>query len=398
MKFFRKTGFSRLSKVVVGFTMFSMSTGLISSSFVLLGQVSVVYAAGDASETTYTLLQPLPELTPGNSKIDLMKTINFEDYLNYAVTFAISIAAVGAVVMIIWGGFEYMLSAIPTIKTNGLDKVKDALFGLLFVLCSYLILKTVDPNLITIPTDFLPKASVNANNYTSHLVNNIQSRLDKFQGVEEERKHIQDLYEENKKIESEIADLEAKKQELLELNPSSDPESPQDSDVMELERQIGQKRIKLNDNLAEAETISGKALMTIYEVQASQNYDLKKNSNDRNNLELIDRQVMKFSREISDRATTTKKELKALGSYGERVNEIANAEHLAKANLYVWAAQTKWTIYSSLSYRTVDKTDFKKFLDIAYSLASEIDASTTEGASLRKSLQSKISVIKNMVK
>lgn len=108
---------------------------------------------------TYTLLEPLPCIsgvstgcTPGETQ----PTIDINSYILYIYKFAIAAAVFLAIVMIIWGGFLYITSEVPFIKSNGREKIESAIFGLIMVLSSYLILLTIDPRLVNIDSRIPP--------------------------------------------------------------------------------------------------------------------------------------------------------------------------------------------------------------------------------------------------
>jgi hypothetical protein len=61
--------------------------------------------------------------------------------------------------MVVWGGFRYMTTASFTTKASGLETVRKALLGLLLVLCSYLLLRTIDPRLVAIPSTLVTPLS-----------------------------------------------------------------------------------------------------------------------------------------------------------------------------------------------------------------------------------------------
>jgi len=83
-------------------------------------------------------------------KIKAYEQRGFTDYLNDVYRFAIVFAAIIAVVIITISGFQYILaggnvSAVETAKNNNTQ----AILGLLLVLASYLILYTINPDLVT---------------------------------------------------------------------------------------------------------------------------------------------------------------------------------------------------------------------------------------------------------
>ena len=143
-------------------TLLALLTLASSEVFV---QITPAQAATPAP--TYTALEPLPCIPsaptkdangqdiPGTGVIctgEIRSQFNFSDYVQFILNLLIAVSASAAVFMIVWGGFQYMTSYATGGKNEGLDKVKGALTGLLLVLTSYMIIRTVNPSLVAIPT------------------------------------------------------------------------------------------------------------------------------------------------------------------------------------------------------------------------------------------------------
>ena len=111
-------------------------------------------------QTSYTPLAPLPIIS-STSAITLATTVDFQSYVTYAFNLLIAIAAVMAVFMITFGGFQYMTSDAIQGKKDGLEKIKNAIYGLILVLSSYLILKTIDPRFVNIPSSLVTPLALN---------------------------------------------------------------------------------------------------------------------------------------------------------------------------------------------------------------------------------------------
>ena len=69
-------------------------------------------------------------------------------FLSQAFQFGLAIAAALAVVMIVWGGVEIMLSEAVTKKEDGKKKIWDAIWGLGLALVSWLILYIINPDIL----------------------------------------------------------------------------------------------------------------------------------------------------------------------------------------------------------------------------------------------------------
>lgn len=72
----------------------------------------------------------------------------FGQFLTQAFSFGLALAAALAVIMVVWGGVEIMLSESVFKKEDGKKKIQDAIWGLLLALGSYLILYTINPEIL----------------------------------------------------------------------------------------------------------------------------------------------------------------------------------------------------------------------------------------------------------
>lgn len=98
-----------------------------------------------AGDDSYCLLAPIPgisEVNPANTDLG--------DYLNIIIKFAIGFAGALAVIMMVLGGIQYMSTDALSGKSEGRERITYALGGLLLALASYLILNTINPNLINL--------------------------------------------------------------------------------------------------------------------------------------------------------------------------------------------------------------------------------------------------------
>ncbi|MBP7006793.1 MAG: M15 family metallopeptidase [Candidatus Pacebacteria bacterium] len=95
-------------------------------------------------DTGYTYLAPLSE----DKSFDPAQENALSKYINIIVKIAIGIAAVLAVIMIVMGGIQYMTSELISSKEEGKKRITNAILGLLIALGAYLILFTINPNLL----------------------------------------------------------------------------------------------------------------------------------------------------------------------------------------------------------------------------------------------------------
>lgn len=200
-----------------------------------------------AEPELYTLLEPLPCLdgvdtgcTPGN----LQEKIDISSYILYVYNLAFAASVFLAIVMIIWGGFEYITSEIPFIKSDGKSKIEKAITGLVMVLASYLILQTIDPRLVNVNTE-LPALKVDKNKVNDYLKNQNEYQSELVKNLSAagatNTKQINDNA-------SKLNDLRAQKAEIDEkirvVKENSATVAPTDLDVLYSESDVIDSKIK----------------------------------------------------------------------------------------------------------------------------------------------------------
>src|SRR3989344_6346955 len=100
-----------------------------------------------AADNEYKLLVPL-----SNNQTTIPDASNgLTRYLQTIISMTIGLAGISSVIMLIIGGLEYIFSSVnEKTKNDAKDRITNALLGLLIVLSGYLILKTINPNLLNL--------------------------------------------------------------------------------------------------------------------------------------------------------------------------------------------------------------------------------------------------------
>lgn len=98
----------------------------------------------------YTPLSALPGTTLDKNCAGKDCKTNINVYLLGMFKLLIGVAGVLAVIMIVIGGIQYMSTDAIGGKLDGKEKIKQALGGLLLAVVSYLLLQTINPNLLNI--------------------------------------------------------------------------------------------------------------------------------------------------------------------------------------------------------------------------------------------------------
>lgn len=105
--------------------------------------IIVLFATGSVASAqgpmTYESVVQVPGLDPNSQ--------GTADYVRALYMLSITVAALLAVVKIIFGGVKWMLSDVVTDKSSAIKDIRGAVFGLLIVLAAVLILNTINPNL-----------------------------------------------------------------------------------------------------------------------------------------------------------------------------------------------------------------------------------------------------------
>lgn len=106
---------------------------------------------------SYTLLEPLPNPSGGGV---LEKDVGLRAYLNWLFSVALIATGFLAVLMIVIGGVEFMIGgANESMRKEGKNRISSALWGLLLALGAWLIVYTINPELVKL--DFaLPEAKI----------------------------------------------------------------------------------------------------------------------------------------------------------------------------------------------------------------------------------------------
>lgn len=101
----------------------------------------------EASAQTYVPLAGIPGVTDTGQR-------TLSDYINALFILSISVGAMIGVVKIALGGFKYMMSEVITNKSDALQDIKGALIGLGILISTFVVLSTINPELVNISNMF----------------------------------------------------------------------------------------------------------------------------------------------------------------------------------------------------------------------------------------------------
>jgi hypothetical protein len=122
---------------------------ILIMGMVVMGSLFTIQVSAQTptNSNEYTVLAPLPGVG------DKGGTTTLQDYVPAIFKLAIGLSAAFAVLMIVIGGFQYMSTDAIMKKENGKKRIQNAVFGLVLVIGAWLILYTINPNLLTLNLD-----------------------------------------------------------------------------------------------------------------------------------------------------------------------------------------------------------------------------------------------------
>lgn len=114
-------------------------------------------SANGGCDLGYTPLEPIPGLTDSP---DLTNSSNLPTIINAIFKIFITVGALLAVLMLTIGGIQYMVSPSAEMKNEGINRAKAALWGIVLIAASWLILYTINPKLLEFNLNPCPNGAV----------------------------------------------------------------------------------------------------------------------------------------------------------------------------------------------------------------------------------------------
>jgi len=125
-----------------------------TTSILVLFAVTFLLPVFSASAADYVPLAPIPGTTATNGS-----GTNLSTYLTGMFKVGIAVAGVLTFLMIVWGGFTYLSTDAIMGKEEGKERIQRALGGLVLALGAYIILNTINPQLVNLNLNFGPVAN-----------------------------------------------------------------------------------------------------------------------------------------------------------------------------------------------------------------------------------------------
>ena len=105
----------------------------------------------------FTPLAGIPGLTADKGQTtSIVQSQSLATFFNNLYLYLIGFAAIAAIIMIIWGGFEYATQDSISAKGAGKERIKEALFGLVLVLSPVLVFSIINPSILNLSLNLTP--------------------------------------------------------------------------------------------------------------------------------------------------------------------------------------------------------------------------------------------------
>jgi hypothetical protein len=111
----------------------------------------------------------------------VLEKATLSKYISGIFTFGLMVVGITALASIMYGGIRYMASDLITTKQDAKDQITSAIYGLLLLLFSYLILNTINPELVGLRTaEMEPLQTTRTRTTTTTTTTNVTAPDNKF--------------------------------------------------------------------------------------------------------------------------------------------------------------------------------------------------------------------------
>jgi Asp-tRNA(Asn)/Glu-tRNA(Gln) amidotransferase C subunit len=354
-----------------------ISYDLMIGSFILVG-ISMPLTT-KAVTTDYTPLAPLPcipslgtrnannEIIPGSAVIcgqgsagSLQTTVDVKTYIQYAFNLLIALAAVVAVLMIVMGGFEYMTSDAVSGKEEGRKKMTNAIYGLLLVLCSFLILRTINPAFVQVPVGLVTPLGLKSENMANNWLNQVQSLANKYAVMTTaDQKNLTDTRDAANKIDQQINDITKFLDETQNLDPTARQQMISDRNNLMQEKNDLQNQSVLYSARKSYDSMVQTGMATIQDLAANAGSV----TSNMGSLRAANIAMANLKTSLTDATTEWSGVIKNYGDDPGYQQELKNQAILAQAKIQI--IDDIVTLYNNPSYVTPAGTPMKIDADTA---------------------------------
>jgi hypothetical protein len=129
---------------------------LISVLLLFFGIIPHVFAAG------FTALAPIPGLTDPTTVGSAIGPNTLAIFFNNLYKYMIGLAAILAVIEIIWGGLEIATKDSVSKQSEGRKRITQAIFGLILVLSPVIVFTIINPSILNLSLNLPPLNTASA--------------------------------------------------------------------------------------------------------------------------------------------------------------------------------------------------------------------------------------------
>lgn len=129
------------------------------ASFVLLAPSAVALAAAQCTDGGFCALAPIVGLTDQSMMNGVIGNASFAAFFNNLYKFLVGIAVALAIIEIIWGGLEISTKDSVSSKSDGKQRIYNAIMGLLLILSPVIVFSIINPNILNLSIKMDPIVS-----------------------------------------------------------------------------------------------------------------------------------------------------------------------------------------------------------------------------------------------
>lgn len=135
----------------------------LTAIFMLIGVVLTIagaqaVVAAPQAPSGFTALAPIPGLT--DKATSVVNAKDFSAFFNSLYRYLIGLAAVLAIIEIIWGGLEISTKDSVSKQSDGKSRITQAIFGLILVLSPVLVFTVINPSILNLSVAIPPLKTI----------------------------------------------------------------------------------------------------------------------------------------------------------------------------------------------------------------------------------------------
>jgi Asp-tRNA(Asn)/Glu-tRNA(Gln) amidotransferase C subunit len=245
-------------------------------------------------------------------------------------------------------------------KEEGRKKMTNAIYGLLLVLCSFLILRTINPAFVQVPVGLVTPLGLKSENMANNWLNQVQSLANKYAVMTTaDQKNLTDTRDAANKIDQQINDITKFLDETQNLDPTARQQMISDRNNLMQEKNDLQNQSVLYSARKSYDSMVQTGMATIQDLAANAGSV----TSNMGSLRAANIAMANLKTSLTDATTEWSGVIKNYGDDPGYQQELKNQAILAQAKIQI--IDDIVTLYNNPSYVTPAGTPMKIDADTA---------------------------------